>query len=158
MNNTLLALSSWVHLIGVTIWVGASLLLPTLIMPALGTLEPPARSKFMAAWSSRATPVINIAIVLVVLSGLAQIWLRYGTWNVLGFNVLTAKLFMVVLMMANGIYLGVILSKKISQLAPAPATPPSPEFLKAQKSMDRHAWIQAGMAVITLLLVGFLTA
>lgn len=156
--NTLLALSFWVHLIGVVIWVGVSILMPLVIMPVLNALEPPARMKFMATWTPKAAPIINIAIVLVVLSGIIQIPLKFGTWNVLGLNVFTAKLFVVLLMMANGIYVGVVLAKKVAQLAPAPGTPPSPEFIKTQKSLTRHSWVQFGLAILVLLLVGFLTA
>lgn len=157
-TNTLLALSFWIHLIGVVIWVGVSILMPVLIMPILQTLEPPARIKFMSAWTPKAAPIINAAIVLVVLSGIAQIPLKFGTWNVFGLNVFTAKLFVVLLMMANGVYVGVVLAKKVGELAPAPGTPPSPEFMKAQKSLTRHSWVQFGLAIIVLLLVGFLTA
>ena len=156
--NTLLALSFWIHLIGVAIWVGVSILMPVLIMPILQTLEPAARMKFMSAWTPKAAPIINVAIVLVVLSGIALIGLKYGTYNVLGLNVLTAKLFVTILMMANGIYVGVVLAKRIGTLAPAPGTPPSPQFLKTQKMLNMHSWVQFGLAILALLLVGFLTA
>jgi hypothetical protein len=46
----------------------------------------------------------------------------------------------------------------VGTLAPAPGAPPSPEFLKAQRLLGMHGWIQAGMAVIVLLLVGILTS
>ena len=157
-TNTLLALSFWIHLIGVTIWVGASILMPLVILPVLQALEPPARMKFMSAWTPKAAPIINIAIVLVILSGIVQIPLKFGTWNVFGLNVLTAKLFVVLLMMANGIYVGVVLAKRIGAQAPAPGTPPSPQFLKTQKMLNMHSWVQFGLAIVVLLLVGFLTA
>lgn len=156
--TTLLALSFWIHLIGVAIWVGVSILMPVLIMPILQMLEPPARMKFMSAWTPKAAPIINVAIVLVVLSGIALIGLKYGTYNVFGLNVLTAKLFVTFLMMANGIYVGVVLAKRIGTLAPAPGTPPSPQFLKTQRMLNMHSWVQFGLAILVLLLVGFLTA
>lgn len=112
----------------------------------------------MSGWTPKAAPIINIAIVLVVLSGIAQIPLKFGTWNVFGLNVLTAKLFVTLLMMANGIYVGVVLAKRIGTLAPAPGTPPSPQFLKTQKMLNMHSWVQFGLAILVLLLVGFLTA
>ena len=59
-------------------------------------------------------------------------------------------------MAANAFYVG-SLTRKVASLSPQSA-PPSPEFLKAQRSLMRHSWIQAGMSVIMLLIVGILTA
>ncbi len=156
---SLLAISSWVHLIGISIWVGASLLLPLVIQPAIMSLEPPSRMKPLAAISQRLTPLVTLAIVLTFLSGLVQTWLRYGGFGVfMSVNILSIKVFVAVLMMANGFYLALVLSRRVGTLAPAPGAPPSPEFLKAQRLLGMHSWIQAAMAVIVLLLVGILTS
>ena len=61
-------------------------------------------------------------------------------------------------MIANGLYLGNVLPRRAAALAPAPGTPPSPEFLKVMRLQVMHGWIQAGLSVIILLLVGILTA
>lgn len=156
--NIALAISYWIHLLGIVIWVGVSLLMPLVINPVLQALEPPARAKFMATWSPKAAPIINISILLVIASGIAQIPLKFGTWNVFGLNIFTIKLFVAALMMANGVYLGVVLAGKLAKLAPTPGTPPSPEFLKTQRMLEMHSKIQAGLAVLVLLTVGLLTA
>ena len=156
---SLLAISFWIHLIGISIWVGASLLLPLVIQPAIMSLEPPSRMKPLAAISQRLTPLVTLAIVLTFLSGLVQTFLRYGGFGIfMSVNTLSLKVFVAVLMMINGFYLSVFLARRIGTLAPAPGAPPSPEFLKAQRLLRMHSWIQAGMAVIVLLLVGILTA
>lgn len=163
LNISLLAIAYWIHLVGIVIWVGVSLLMPIVITPTLGALEPPQRAKFMAAWSPKAAPIINGAILLVLGSGIAQIPLKFGTWNVFNFNNLPSiffmiKLFGAALMMGNGVYLGVVLAGKLGKLAPAPGTPPTPEFLKTQRMLEMHSKIQAGLAIFVLLLVGLLTA
>ncbi len=49
--NYYLAILFWFHLIGISIWVGASFLMPLLIMPTVQTLEPGARLQFVGALS-----------------------------------------------------------------------------------------------------------
>ncbi len=152
--NVLLAFSFWGHILGISLWVGSSLLVPLVINPVSMALEPPSRMKFMAEFSRRALPWIMGSIVLVFATGTLQFLLRHYS---LGFNIITAKIVMALLMAANGYYLGVVLAARVGKLAPAPGAPPSPEFLKVQRMLVMHGWVQGGMAVVTVLLVGFLT-
>lgn len=149
----------WIHLLGMSVWVGASLLMPLVIAPALQGVEGPARMKAMASISQRLSPIIFVAVILVFLTGLEQTRRIYGfeyLWS--GLNVLNIKIFLALLMFANGAYMGSVLPKRAASLAPAPGTPPSPEFARVMRLTVMHGWIQFGMAVIMLLLVGFLTA
>jgi uncharacterized membrane protein len=148
----------WIHLVGMSIWVGASFLMPLVIIPAMQSVDGPARAQAIGAISKKLAPFIWVSIILVFLSGIEQTRRIYGFEHLLSINVLTVKIFVAVLMMANGAYLGGVLSQKVAQLAPAPGTPPSAEFIKKQRSLVRHSWIQAALAVIILLIVGFLTA
>jgi uncharacterized membrane protein len=152
----MLAFWFWLHLIGVTLWVGASMLLPLVIMPAVQLLEPAARSVFTENMGKRMLPIVSVSILVVLISGIEQTRIVYGFQYLLSINTLTIKIFVFLLMAANGFYLG-MLTRRIPALAPKGA-PPSPEFLKAQRSLIRHSWIQAGMSVIMLLIVGILTA
>ena len=151
---SILAISLWLHLLGISIWVGASLLMPLVIQPAISLLDPPSRMKPLAAISQKLMPWVTASIVITFLSGIVQTAILFG-WKLP--PVLTIKIIVAVLMMANGFYLGIVLAKRVGTLAPAPGTPPSPEFLKAQRMLGMHGWIQAGMAVVVLLLAGILT-
>jgi len=151
----MIAILFWFHLIGIAIWVGASLLMPLAILPSVQALEPPARMKFMGALSGRLLQLVVVSILVVVITGALQ---AYGLKYVLGVNVLTIKIVVAVLMIANGLYLGYVLPRRAAALAPAPGTPPSPELLRVVRLQVMHAWIQAGLSVIVLLLVGILTA
>ena len=155
--NCYLAILFWFHLMGISIWVGGSILLPLVIAPALEALDPAARGKFMEAWSRKFTPWVAIAILVVVVTGILLTGRMFGFAYLLGVNVLVIKIIVAVLMIANGFYAGIVLSRKVMALAPK-GTPPSPEFLKAQRLLAMHSWIQAGLSVIVLLLAGLLTA
>lgn len=153
LNSYILAISFWIHFIGVTVWVGASLLLPAVILPAINSLEPAARLKPMVAISAKLNPAVTASAVLVFLSGILQTYLIFGS-NLS--RTLIVKIVVAVVMLANGIYLGAVLTRRVGALAPAPGSPPTPEFLKAQRQLVRHAWIQFGLAILILLIVGLL--
>ncbi len=153
IESFILAISFWIHFLGVVIWVGASLLLPLVILPAVNSLEPAARLKPIAAISQKLLPWVIASIVLVFVSGIVQTALLFGS----GLSqVLIIKIFVALLMLANGIYVGAVLTRRVGKLAPAPNAPPSAAFLKAQRLLVMHGWIQAALAVIILLIVGFL--
>ena len=149
--NIVVAISFWIHFLGVVLWVGASLLLPLVIMPAINSLEPAARLKPMAAIGQKLGPWFGLSIVLVFLSGILQA-IHYNEFSS---RILQIKIIVAILMVANGVYVG-MLTRKVASLAPAPGTPPPAPFLKAQRMLVMHGWVQAGLAMIILLIVGLL--
>jgi len=157
--NYYIAVLFWLHLIGICIWVGASFLMPLVIMPATQALDPGARMQFMGAMSKRMGPLMMGSIGLVIVTGILQTGAIFQTFKVFqGINILSVKTFVALLMVGNGVYMGMVLPRRMQKLAPQPGTPPSPEFLKAARMLNMHAWIQAGLGVIILFIVGLLTA
>lgn len=154
----ILSILFWVHLLGVAIWVGGSLLMPLVIMPAVQILDAQARQKFMMGLSARLTPWMTVSILAVVISGIAQTGIIYGFAYLKSINVLTIKLAVTLLMIGNGFYVGAVLTKKVGQLSPQPDSPPTPQFLRALRMLAMHSWIQAGLAVLVLFLVALLTS
>lgn len=156
--NYYLAVLFWFHLIGITLWVGVSFLMPLWIMPTVQTLEPPARLPFIGALFKRLGPILMAAIAVVVVTGILQTGTRFGFAYLLGLNVLVIKIVVAILMIANGAYVGMVLPRRAQALAPKSGTPPSPDFLKAMQQLGLHSWVQAALGVVVLLLVGLLTA
>jgi uncharacterized membrane protein len=156
--NLYLAILFWLHLVAITLWLGGSLLLPLAIQPALLAVDPPARGKFMAAFSKRFASMAMIAIAVVIVTGILQTGQLYGFAYLMGINVLVIKIITAVIMIANGVYIGMVLSRRSQVQAPALGQPPSPEFLKTMRSLAVHGWVQAGLSVFVLFLVGLLTA
>lgn len=154
----MLAIFFWFHVMGIAVWVGGSFLMPLVIAPSALVLDPPARMQFMGALAGRLSRWIFLAIGVVIVTGILQTNQIYGLAYLFGFNVLAIKVVVAILMIANGYYLGVILPRRMMALAPAPGAPPSPEFLKVTRMQAMHGWVQAGLGVVVLLLVGVLTA
>ena len=75
LNATLLCL----HLLSATLWVGGMAVMHFAVRPAaVQTLEPPLRLAFMAAALGRFFAAVSIAIVVLLASGLALLWLGGG--------------------------------------------------------------------------------
>src|SRR3990172_6819659 len=153
----MLAILFWFHLIGISMWVGASFLMPLVIVPSVhAAIDPPGGLKFMLALADRLLRWILLSIAVVVITVILQTDRVYGLAYLLGVNVLAIKVVVAVLMILNGFFLGYVLPRRLAARAPAPGSPPSPGLLRVQRTQIRHAWIQAGLGVVVLLLVGIL--
>jgi len=155
----MIAILFWFHEMGIAVWVGGSFLIPLVLLPSVqSAIDPSARLKFLLDLSGRLARWVILSIVVVVITGILQTDRIYGLTYLFGVNVLALKVIVAILMIANGLFIGLVLPRRMAALAPAPGTPPSPEFVKTQRTQVRHGWIQAGLGVIVLLLVGILTA
>ena len=101
MTPYILAISFWLHLFGIIMWVGAALLMPLVAWPATRVLTEPARQAFRAAYLKQLTPWILIAFPLIILTGLVQVQLRFGFSYLLEINPLSLKLLVFVMMWIN---------------------------------------------------------
>lgn len=166
----------WLHLIGVSFWVGGIFVNTLVLMPSLEAISPAERGKLMGAFLKRFAPLSWGAIILTVITGLI------ATNNIIGFstlfsfsiayaNILLAKIVLVTVMILNGAYLGFVVGPRIASFAPPPGAPepagsggggpapgPPPELLKLQRRMTILSRLQVVLAVVVLFLVGLLTA
>ncbi len=164
----------FLHLIGVVFWVGGTFVNMLVLIPSLQAISPAERGKMMGAFLKRFAPLAWGAIALVGVTGLVL------TNNMIGFsglfslstrygNIMLTKTILVGVMILNGAYLGMVLGKRIVSFAPPPGAPkpagageggrppgPPPELVKLQKRMTTLSWVQVGLAVIVLFLMGLL--
>ncbi len=73
-----IAVLFWLHLIGITLWVGGHLLRVLVIWPALRVLEPEAAQRVKDAFLARLTPFIAVAFPTIIVTGILQIQARFG--------------------------------------------------------------------------------
>ncbi|MFQ5917684.1 MAG: CopD family protein [Candidatus Binatia bacterium] len=168
------ALLLWLHLIGVTFWVGGILVSMLVLMPSLKAISPAERGKMMGAFVKRFAPLAWGAIALIVVTGLILTNRIIGFSTLVSFNtrfgnILLAKIILVTVMILNGAYLGFVLGPKIASFAPPPGAPepagsgkedrpagPPPELLRVQRRMTTLMWVQVGLAVAVFLLIALL--
>lgn len=66
------------HLLALVVWIGGMFFTLACLRPALVVLDAPSRPRLMHAVLGRFLPIVNAAIGLVLLSGLAMLW---STWR-----------------------------------------------------------------------------
>lgn len=73
----LYAVLKLVHLLSLIAWIGGMFFTLACLRPALGVLDAPARPRLMGAVFARFFAIVNAAIGLLLLSGLAMLWLAW---------------------------------------------------------------------------------
>jgi putative copper export protein len=160
-------------MVGVTFWVGGIFVNFLVLMPSLQAISPAERGKMMGAFLKRFAPMAWGAIAFVGVTGLLQVNGVIGFPTLFSFNTdygntLLVKIVLVLLMVLNGAYIGVVLGPKIASFGPPPGGPPPggagegsppgppPELTKLQKRMATMNWVQVVLALVVLLVVGML--
>ncbi len=66
------------HLLAVIAWVGGMFFMLACLRPSLGVLDGPARPKLMSAVMARFFAIVNLATLVVLLTGL---WMLWSAWR-----------------------------------------------------------------------------
>ena len=66
-----------VHLLSIVVWIGGMFFVLACLRPALGALEAPERLRLASEVLGRFLTIVNVAVALVLGSGLAMLWLAF---------------------------------------------------------------------------------
>ena len=164
----------FLHVLGVTFWVGGIFVYAWALMPSLTAIAPAERGKLMGAYLKRFAVLTWVAIAFVVITGIILTGGGIGFSALFSFssryaNVLLVKIILVLLLLINGGYIGLVLGPRIASFTPSPGAPrpagpdvggpppgPPPALLKLQKRMNAQLWASVGLAMATLLANGLL--
>ena len=71
MNEIIIILGKWFHLLGTVIWIGAMILLLFVIIPSAKEVfgSTPEFKKLLKSVGKRMTSLVNIAIIIIIISG-----------------------------------------------------------------------------------------
>jgi uncharacterized membrane protein len=141
----IIGLSFVLHLIGITVWIGSSFLLPLAIVPAVRKLEPGAQALFLRVFRKRFLPLFIGSGLLVGLTGLYQTVTMDKDLNI---PAIYTKHIVILLLIAVSSYIWFFLSGK--QIMSLPAGGKWGRFAL-------FSWIQAALGVIVLICTGWLT-
>ena len=72
------------HLLAVIAWVGGMFFMLTCLRPSLGVLDGAARPKLMSAVMARFFAIVNVATLVVLLTGLWMLWSAWRAASVTG--------------------------------------------------------------------------
>ncbi|MCX6053442.1 MAG: hypothetical protein NTZ74_00720 [Chloroflexi bacterium] len=146
---TLLQVYFSLHMIGIVIWLGAALILPLALIPALKSLEGAAQAKFLLTFTKRYIPWLIVSWVLVGVTGVLQVIFPDLAEEMSGSQVLIVKHAFILPLIAVSTYLWFFLAKKLGQ--------PKGERTKFMQQFVGFSWLQALLSVAVLILTGILT-
>ena len=120
MNEILLTVVTWIHLLSAVVWIGGIFFILFVALPsAKKTLEQP--GKLMGAIGKRFVPMANISILLIFITGifmslLSHIFSELVSLNSLWTQTLFAKVLTALAMAGIHFYRGLVLTPKIERL------------------------------------------
>ncbi len=156
MNLWILALSHFIHVIGTIVWIGGILMTLFVILPSSQTaLESlPIVGKLMKEISKRFTPMANVSIILIIVTGIIMyLYDKNYTffsdlenrWNML----IALKHVFIATMIIIHFYRGLILNPKIERFSSQPNEKQTSKLKKISLDLVK---INFALGIIVLLL------
>lgn len=137
------------HTISLVIWLGAALLLPLSLIPAVKSLDEGAQVKFMEVFTRKYIPWFVGAALVVGITGLLQM-LSPDLWEEMdGNGILILKHAFIIPLIATSIYVWFFLAKKLGK--------PDTDKTKLWGQFVVFAWVQLTLSVAVLVITGVLT-
>ena len=123
MNMLILSLCHFSHILATVVWIGGIVMILLVILPgAKAALESPMQSRLMKDVAKRFTPMANISILALIVTGIVITYYEKNFTSILDFNntwnvVLFIKHLLVASMIVIHFYRGLILNPKIGRLS-----------------------------------------
>ena len=124
MSLLIPSLSHFLHLLATVVWIGGIVMILFVILPGAKTaLESPSiQGKLMKDVVKRFTPMANISILVLIITGIVITYYEKNFTSILDFNntwnvILFIKHLLVALMIVTHFYRGLILNPKIGRLS-----------------------------------------
>jgi hypothetical protein len=152
-----IAVLFWLHLIGITFYVRGHLLRVLVVWPVLSTFEPVVQQRVKDDFLARATPFVQVAVPLILVTGILQVQALFGFAYLLSVNPLTLKLLVsLLIVLVSGFEI-----RTRDQMVPLRSASDATSLAHLKALQQREtiaAWIQVGLIVLVFLLVGLLTS
>ncbi len=154
---TVESITSFVHILAWTAWVGGIIYMVLVLLPSLGAIEPANARVLMGGLSKRFTRIAWTSIILLIITGVMQMQpgtlfdfsTQYGIF-------LNLKLSSVLIMILIALYVTFSLFPKVKKLAPAPGEEPSAEFIILQGRLPMLVKINVLLGILVIFSVSML--
>ena len=137
------------HMIGLVIWLGAAMVLPIAIIPALKSLEEAGQVKFMEVFTKRYIPWFIIAALVVGVTGFLQTIHPELAEEMTDNGILILKHVVILPLIATSLYVWFILARKLGK--------PNKNRAHLMQQFVVFSWAQVILSVAVLIITGILT-
>jgi uncharacterized membrane protein len=136
-------------MIGLVIWLGAAMVLPIALIPALESLNDTEQGKFLEIFTKRYIPWLIIAFIVVFITGVLQLVHPDLVEEMTGNSTLILKHIVILPLIATSLYVWFILARKLGK--------PNKDRSRLMKQFVFFSWMQAILSVAVLIITGVLT-
>lgn len=151
----------WVHLVAAALWVGGLIFLGVALLPSLGPLGGPARTRLLAALVPRFSRIAGPSVAIVVLTGLYQTVRLLGGWSALTEltwgRALLVKVGLVLLLIGLGAFNLLVVGPRMGRYARAMDRLTRERAAALRGSFRRAVLAEVSIAALVVLAVGVLT-
>jgi uncharacterized membrane protein len=137
------------HMIGLVIWLGAAMVLPIALIPALESLNDTEQGKFLEIFTKRYIPWLIIAFIVVFITGVLQLVHPDLVEEMTGNSTLILKHIVILPLVATSLYVWFILARKLGK--------PNKDRSRLMKQFVFFSWMQVILSVAVLIITGVLT-
>lgn len=162
MSLLILSLSHFLHLLATVVWIGGIGMILLVLLPcAKATLESaPMVGKLMKEITKRFTPMANLSILILIVTGIVIARYEKNFTGFLGVNnpwnvIMLLKHFLVALMIVIHFYRGLVLNPKIGRLS---SQSNDSQVARLQKFSLNLVKTNLVLGMIVLLLTGISTS
>ena len=136
-------------MIGLVILLGAAMVLPIALIPALKSLDDAGQAKFMGVFTKRYIPWFIIAGLVVTVTGLLQMIHPDLAEEMAGNTFLILKHSAILPLIAISLYVWFVLARKLGKL--------DQDRAHLMQQFAVFSWVQAVLSVAVLIITGILT-
>ncbi len=167
MPPSILAVSYFLHLLATVIWIGGLAILSGLVIPAArkSLVENPQTAAFYAGLRKRFYPLVNLSLVVLLITGIAQMSADEHYEGVLQFS----NDWSVALLLKHIAFVGMVVCGLAMQYLVAPALEratllaahgkgDAAEMERLRRRENRLAWLTLGIGILVLAFTAWATA
>jgi uncharacterized membrane protein len=136
-------------MISLVIWLGAAVLLPIALIPALKSLKDVDQTKFLEAFTKRFNPWFVIAVIVVFTTGVLQLVHPDLVEEMTNNGVLILKHAVILPLIVTSLYVWFVLARKLGK--------PNKDRSRLMQQFVVFGWLQAMLSVAVLIITGVLT-
>jgi uncharacterized membrane protein len=141
-----------IHLLATATWLGGAIFMKVVLEPSAKKIDPREAGKLMGIVAPRFSAVAWLSIILLVVTGILKTpsGMLLDTSSTAGI-ILTVKHVFVFGVILIGLAIVLVPVRAMKRYAPAPGTPPSEEFRRAQQLLH---YLSMSSTILGVLIVG----
>ncbi len=151
------SLINFLHLLATAVWLGGAIFIKAILEPATRQIDPREAGKLQGVIAKRFTITAWSSIIVLLITGYLKTpaEMLFDTSSSMGLA-LFVKHILIVFVIVIGLLIAFVAVPRLKRAAPAPGSPPSEDFVKANRQLLRLSMTSTIIGIGILLCASFL--